>query len=172
MSNVLIGIIGVILFIGLALAGALFLGPRFQESTNNSRASAAVQAVSQVSNAINMYNVQEGKTVSNTVTAKGLVEDETAFVELVGGRYLKSVPSNPTGTGLINIQSGDGPSAGRKLVTMDLGTNAEAVCTAIHKQSGGVGATVPYTPTVAQMPNAVMGCMRFGSSGYQAFAFS
>jgi len=42
MSNVLIGIIGVILFIGLALAGALFLGPRFQESTNNSRGSAVI----------------------------------------------------------------------------------------------------------------------------------
>ena len=59
MSNVLIGIIGVILFIGLALAGALFLGPRFQQSTNNSKASASVQAVSQVGNAANMANVQK-----------------------------------------------------------------------------------------------------------------
>ena len=42
MSNVLIGIIGVILFIGLALAGALFLGPRFQAATISSKASATV----------------------------------------------------------------------------------------------------------------------------------
>src|SRR3546814_19495658 len=61
MSNVLIGIIGVILFIGLALAGALFLGPRFQESTNNSRASASVQAVSQIASAATMFEVQEGR---------------------------------------------------------------------------------------------------------------
>ena len=171
MSNVLIGIIGVILFIGLALAGALFLGPRFQESTNNSRASAAVQAVSQVTNAINLYNVQEGKVVTDTDPAKGLVTSETSYTELVGGKYLKTVPSNPTGTGLINIQSGDGQSKGRKLVTMDLGTNADAVCKAIHKQTGGVGEDVPYTGTIAQMPNAVAGCMNFAGKK-QAFSFS
>ena len=45
MSNVLIGIIGVILLIGLVLAGALFLGARFQAAADNSRASASVQAV-------------------------------------------------------------------------------------------------------------------------------
>jgi type II secretory pathway pseudopilin PulG len=133
MSNVLIGIIGVILFIGLALAGALFLGPRFQESTNNSRASASVQAVSQIANAINMYNVQEGKTVTNTDATKGLVAAETPYVELVGGNYLKSVPSNPTGTGLTNIIT----SGNTKAVTMVLGTNGLAVCNAINKQTMG-----------------------------------
>ena len=78
MSNVLIGIIGVILFIGLALAGALFLGPRFQESTNNSRASAAVQAVAQVASAANMYRVQEG----TAPTAVGAAGDTAAAVLL------------------------------------------------------------------------------------------
>lgn len=57
MSNVLIGIIGVILFIGLALAGALFLGPRFQDSTNNSKAAAVVQTMTQLANASNMYRI-------------------------------------------------------------------------------------------------------------------
>src|SRR3546814_18801710 len=71
MSNVLIGIIGVILFIGLALAGALFLGPRFQESTNNSRPSASVQAVSQIASAANMFAVQEGRIAAAISKAVG-----------------------------------------------------------------------------------------------------
>jgi type II secretory pathway pseudopilin PulG len=123
MSNVLIGIIGVILFIGLALAGALFLGPRFQESTNNSRASAAVQAVSQVANAANMYRVQEGRT--------DYTLDATAVpaTDLVSNNYLKSIPGNPTG--------GTAPSlATTGYVTMTLATNDAAVCAAINKQSG------------------------------------
>jgi uncharacterized protein (UPF0333 family) len=163
MSNVLIGIIGVILFIGLALAGALFLGPRFQESTNNSRASAAVQAVSQVANAVNMYQVQEGKTVSNTTPATGLVSGQTAHTELVTGQYLKSVPSNPTGTGLLNIQAG---TSSNKTVTMALGTNAQAVCEAIHKQTGGTGTTVPTA-----IGNVAAGCSNVGGT-YTAYANS
>jgi type II secretory pathway pseudopilin PulG len=125
MSNVLIGIIGVILFIGLALAGALFLGPRFQESTNNSRASAAVQAVAQVSNAANMYKVQEGKDAVGT--------DPTV---LQTDGYLKSVPSNPTGTGALTLDAVPASSTTIRYVRMVLGTNAAAVCEAINKQSG------------------------------------
>ena len=114
MSQVLMGIIGVILFIGLALAGALFLGPRFQESTNNSRASAAVQAVAQVASAANMYRVQEGAEPAN-ITAR---EDEG---------YLKSIPSNPAGD--------DAPTLDGEFVAMVLTDNAKAVCAAINKQS-------------------------------------
>ena len=153
MSNVLIGIIGVILFIGLALAGALFLGPRFQESTNNSRASAAVQAVSQVANAANMYQVQEGKVYTSTAstTAQGLVD----------AQYLKSIPSNPTGStgGAINV---DGVA---KNVTMTLGTNASAVCNAIAKQTGSAktDGTAPASAT------GTSGCYTDGTT-YTAFA--
>jgi len=136
MSNVLIGIIGVILFIGLALAGALFLGPRFQESTNNSRASAAVQAVSQVSNAANMYNVQEGKIPS-------AIDDAThTATTLIGGGYLKSVPANPTTGGAVVLDSTN------KVVTMTLGGNASSICKAINKQTAGLADTAPY-PTAA-----------------------
>jgi len=83
-SNVLIGIIGVILFIGLALAGALFLGPRFQQSTNNAKASAAIQAVSQVAQAAAMYRVSEGKTLSTV--------ENSSVLKNTG--YLKQVPVN------------------------------------------------------------------------------
>jgi type II secretory pathway pseudopilin PulG len=151
MSNVLIGIIGVILFIGLALAGALFLGPRFQESTNNSRASAAVQAVAQVSNAANMYKVQEGKDVAGTGVAPA--------TQLQSDSYLKSVPTNPTGegdtaaqtAGTFKVQVAAVPAAGAiRYVTMKLNTNATAVCDAINKQSGVT------TPTAT--PSGTQGC--------------
>jgi hypothetical protein len=134
MSNVLIGIIGVILFIGLALAGALFLGPRFQESTNNSRASAAVQAVSQVASAANMYNVNEGLTAVD-----GVVTDASLITK---GGYLKSVPANPTGgTGaptIATITTGTAPNTvTSRYVTMALAGNAESICKAINKQTRG-----------------------------------
>jgi type II secretory pathway pseudopilin PulG len=82
MSNVLIGIIGVILFIGLALAGALFLGPRFQDATNTSKASAYVSQGKQIADAMQMYRVQEGTVVPINTP-----------IERFSGSYLKSVPN-------------------------------------------------------------------------------
>ncbi len=62
MSNVLIGIIGVILFIGLAVAGASFLGPRFQQSTNMSKAASVTASLDQMANAVKMRKVATGST--------------------------------------------------------------------------------------------------------------
>jgi len=156
MSNVLIGIIGVILFIGLALAGALFLGPRFQESTNNSKASAAVQAVSQVSSAANMANVQNG-----TATQSGAADG------LATAGFLKSVPSNPTtgGTAPVLVTTAGLATGDANYAVMPLGTNAGAICAAIAKQSG-MGAAFVTTSTagvdtvvpVAAIPANPSGC--------------
>ena len=139
MSNVLIGIIGVILFIGLALAGALFLGPRFQEATLNSKASAAVQAVHQISNAANMYRVQEG--VNLGTTEMGLLQSKG---------YLKSIPTfgsapmyqlapdgcagcaDPKSIGVVFVLTND--VANRKL------------CGAIMRQVGGLPSGQEYNP--------------------------
>lgn len=140
MSNVLIGIIGVILFIGLALAGALFLGPRFQQATLNSKGAALSQAVAQISAAANMYRVQEGRGFSET--------DD--LYTLVPG-YLKAMPSNPTGyTGangvhLVSRSFGmydpGNPTPGEKdlFVVMRIGgevDTAREICGAINRQAG------------------------------------
>jgi type II secretory pathway pseudopilin PulG len=153
MSNVLIGIIGVILFIGLALAGALFLGPRFQESTNNARASASVQAVSQVASAANMFEVQEGRTAQ-------VISDATPDNDdLVERNYLKSVPQNPTG--------GDAPVlVPGSLVTMELGNNSDKVCAAIAAQTGGS----ILADEAAAAAGAPSGCYGDGTAGYNAYA--
>lgn len=92
MSNVLIGIIGVILFIGLALAGALFLGSRFQEASSVSKAAAVMQAISQVRQAREMYELQEGKPYK-----------DVNIGELVSQGYLKSRPDNPIGAQMVSF---------------------------------------------------------------------
>ena len=144
MSNVLIGIIGVILFIGLALAGALFLGPRFQESTNNSRASAAVQAVAQVASAANMYRVQEGR---------GSLD----VSELITDGYLKSAPANPTSGGLPAVMTGDRDTITGRYVVMELGDNGAAICDAINKQSG-VETTPEFSDGAVDSTAGTQGC--------------
>jgi hypothetical protein len=151
MSNVLIGIIGVILFIGLALAGALFLGPRFQDSTQNSKASAAVQAVSQVSSAANLYRTQEGGTLL------------TGNLDVLkNGGYLKSVPSNPIGTA--DILLGQSPTtlgSGNPalFVTMDIPLSAKSTCLAIVRQTSGQTPANPLVEGDAGSMTAPAGCV-------------
>jgi len=132
MSNVLIGIIGVILFIGLALAGALFLGPRFQESTNNSKASAAVQSAAQLVHATNLYETTNGVYVTNAL-------DIATVLKNAG--FLKSEPVNPVlpANTPFTIGQGAGLDPTRpSFVLMYLGqtTAARDVCIAIERQMG------------------------------------
>ncbi len=123
MSNVLIGIIGVILFIGLALAGALFLGPRFQEATNNSKASAQVQAMQQIIAAANMYEVANGRT--------DLARDVSidAASPLVTGGFLKSVPSDASGRNATYVITRRGNAD-----YVHIGLQSKAVCQAVQRQ--------------------------------------
>lgn len=133
MSNVLIGIIGVILFIGLALAGALFLGPRFQEATINSKASAAHQALSQMTHAANLYEVQEGRRLN-------AMNYTTNMQTLVTGKYLKS-PVSYNGAEIATVDRGgfgrDMPVDHVQVIIGDgTDSNARAVCKEIEKQFG------------------------------------
>jgi hypothetical protein len=149
MSNVLIGIIGVILFIGLALAGALFLGPRFQESTNNSRAAANIQAVTQITNAMELYKTQEGEAF-----------DYSRYPGNLEGTYLKSIPTIQGG-GTLLWRTTAVTGEGTVLVLTSTLTNADGntskqVCEAIMRQSKGV-------ETIPTQPVDRMGCYYNGS---------
>jgi hypothetical protein len=93
MSNVLIGIIGVILFIGLALAGALILGDDFRTASASSKASAATAQLQQLAAAINMYQLKTGRTLT-------ALEYRDNGQTLLVPRFLKSMPVNPAGGGL------------------------------------------------------------------------
>jgi hypothetical protein len=147
MSNVLIGIIGVILFIGLALAGALFLGPRFQEATNNSKASYVSTAIAQSKNAIDMYRVNEGTPLK-----------VGAFTALLDGGYMKSRPSNvyvrgpggetgPVDVAYVVIDSMQDASLGR-----------DEICATFNRLTNGSTAPIPEA---ADAPGAMRsGCFR------------
>ena len=133
MSNVLIGIIGVILFIGLALAGALFLGPRFQEATSNSKASATMQAISQTADAAVLASLQTGERTQSS-------SDGKIGRDLVAAGYLKSAPVNPTFPAwAIDAVSENGTYVGdaRYMAAgMPISDETTKVCTAIARQSG------------------------------------
>lgn len=160
MSNVLIGIIGVILFIGLALAGALFLGPRFQEATLNSKASAMATAIHQVASAANLYEVQEGKGL--TSANAGAVTNT-----LVSSGYLKSPPVNPVIGWTFDGNNDTGTYTGRVTVVhagMPLDSTSERICAMLAKQGGIALGADGKPPKQATLPNAKMGCFR--ADGY------
>ena len=85
MSNVLIGIIGVILFIGLALAGALILGDDFRSASNSTQAATLMAQMKQVADAADMRRLKLGVAWTPATTSEFLVP-----------RFLKSVGMNPT----------------------------------------------------------------------------
>jgi hypothetical protein len=160
MSNVLIGIIGVVLFIGLALAGAMFLGPRFQEATTNSKASAMMTAISQASHAANLYRLETGNDVPGNA-----VGDAAASAALVTPGYLKSVPvTNEYGVG---FRAMDGAVAPTK-PTLTVNGIADSVegrrlCAAIAKQSGLVLDADGNAPST-DVPTGTQGCFRIKNS--------
>jgi hypothetical protein len=84
LSNVLIGVIGVILFIGLALAGALFLGSRFKDAKAQSEAAAYMTQLKQISDATSMYNLKTGQYLPHLGDGISV---------LVARRMLKSPPA-------------------------------------------------------------------------------
>lgn len=168
MSNVLIGIIGVILFIGLALAGALFLGPKFQRTTANSRASAMMSQIKQVSDAMSLHALDTGQMPQTCRNLDYLIPG-----------YLKSVPASPIpgsqGNFFYSVQMNTDPYAENsssmsscvgkpELVISEIGPEndqpSKDICQIIADQySGGVVSTNGTTPYTA-------GCASYG--GYLA----
>ena len=160
MSNVLIGIIGVILFIGLALAGALFLGPRFQEATQNSRAAAAIQGVHQITSAANMYRVQEGLPLGTGQL--GLLRDKG---------YLKSVPNFGYGPSLLATDGCAGCADTKSIGVVFVLSGDEddrKLCAAVMKQVGGLPDGQEYRPMgellVTTMAKREAGCAYDGAN--------
>ena len=162
MSNVLIGIIGVILFIGLALAGALFLGPRFQDATANSKAASLMTQLKQVSDAAELWRVDTGNRYVPVVN--------TAFLQ---PGYLKSAPRNPVSgadsgyfwsprfdNNIFPVYS-DEPVYASKWVIAPIGRggNAQAakICDAINKTYGQT--TTQDSTGGDPRPQSVSGCL-------------
>jgi len=175
MSNVLIGIIGVILFIGLALAGALFLGPRFQESTNNSKAARIVSDMQQITAAVNLNRLNEGRTLS--------AKDYTTNVASLVPAYMKAEPRVST-SGLryetVDVDGGDRPQPIHHIQAIVGSTSdpvAKSVCRSIEASTGAADpdAAIAAISTTAQWTSRVggsrgVGCFEFGPvNAYYAF---
>ncbi len=175
MSNVLIGIIGVILFIGLALAGALFLGPRFQESAVSSSAASVMQMVSQTAQAASLRQVQNGAAQAT----HGRVAEQ-----LVAEGYLKSVAYNPTApsgqTGDASlpmravttaVQYGTIGETPAKVVIMKIGDvrhSPRKICEHIQRTMGKDDIQV----VTAEIPNDPSGCFQAGPALTGAVSFN
>ena len=86
MSNVLIGMIGVVLFVGLALASVTYLGPRILGASANRNAQIVLGSLQQTSAAIRLYRLR----------TRSVVPDTTQFISrLTTAGLLKSSPPNP-----------------------------------------------------------------------------
>jgi len=148
MSNVLIGIIGVILFIGLALAGALFLGPRFQAATIDSRAASISALLAQSVDAMHLYTLQEGDTI--LVGSFQTLIDKGYLKERPFGSYVRDADggSSVVKSTMITITSRGDPTVG-----------TDALCAAFAKR---VGMQTSDQVTVSDvMPAAArVGCIR------------
>lgn len=148
MSNVLIGIIGVILFIGLALAGALFLGPQFTTATYDTQAARVVSSIQQVTSALNMYRAVEG------------IDHQSALNGDLAPTYLKSYPiALDGGTGSFGSTNDDGTQTAAPYTYVITGvynadqSRAVPICRSIALKSGqSVPATgAPIISSLSQL---------------------
>jgi hypothetical protein len=123
MSNVLIGIIGVILFIGLALAGALILGDDFRSASRDTKVTRLVAQMQQISQGLEMYQLKTGAPFPSYVG----INDDARLIP----RFLKSGYVEPEGGGgpVIYLMGGT-----RYLV---LGALTDAMCKGIQLQITG-----------------------------------
>ncbi len=167
MTNVLIGIIGVILFIGLALAGAIFLGPKFQDAKVNSQAMSLTQMSSQVTMALSLRRGEAGVP---------FVARDSVTV-LAGDKYLKVTPLNPYigegGWPFRVLYSGDVRSnmfyADIVFVSLGHALDSGEVCRSINRQI--VGRTdIPQLPKesgsdVSSMLTQLSGCFQLHEDG-------
>ncbi|MAM84636.1 MAG: hypothetical protein CL472_08220 [Acidobacteria bacterium] len=136
MSNVLIGIIGVILFVGLALAGASYLGKEFGDASAKSQAAAISSVMQQTAHAATMYQAKRGIQLTGA-------DGPTIVQRLVDSKTLKEYPRNIVNPGNppigANINGNHRADLPLRLFYMDLGDSEEAreVCRAIERISGG-----------------------------------
>lgn len=172
MSNVLIGIIGVILFIGLALAGALILGDDFKTASSSSQAAATIAQIQQTVAAVEMWRLKTGQTY--------VMNGTTAFLV---PRFLKTAAINPTTPGrqyagqylwdphinndLYSDLDNEGGGVVGYYVMIPVGgfgdAKAQSVCQAIADQfSNGV---IPASPA----PTGTMGCANSTGGLYVAW---
>lgn len=122
MSNVILGIIGVVFFIGLAIAGASFFGPNLTGSRVDAQAADYLNQSSQISRAIEHYASDNGKLPING--------SQQPVDILVSSKYMKAAPPGGGAPWTMNTSA-------NALLTPVVGTVAEAtkVCVAARAKA-------------------------------------
>lgn len=151
MSNVLIGIVGVMLFIGLALAGASFFGPVVGDSVQDARAMSVMKTLSSTVVAVHDRNRDLETTTPAAPTAAALAPD-----------FLDEEPLNPVNGNPVMLITKDAQTSGgpASYVVTKLAPREDQVriCEFLSR-SGGGSVPVGY---MNSMPNQTSGCGRVG----------
>ncbi len=177
MSSVLVGIIAVVLFVGMALIASIFLGGQFQTASAKSQALSMTQKAQQLGQATSLYWTEEGIPVVA----------RSSVMTLLRKGYLKKIPVNPYvdkgGSPFRILFSGDVYSSNyyADVILVDMGSDmdAEAVCSAINRQTTG-SESIPEIDVgegarVSAMIDGSMGCFRmhdvgiYGEAGPHSF---
>lgn len=148
MSNVIIGIIGVILFIGLALAGATYFGPRVSQSTAQAQAGMVMSELVEISNAVKVRDQER-----QIATTGGF------DIDFLAPDYVGDVPSNPTEGPAPFLLDADGNTAGIAAIAAlkVSGNRSAAICNEISRLGGGPAAAALRLNANSAYP---IGCFR------------
>jgi hypothetical protein len=129
MSNVLIGIVGVILFIGLALAGATFFGPITSDSISQAKANTVILALATTVSGVATRNRELETSTQASASLESLVPD-----------YIDELPRSPIGGAAVMLTSSSGSTTNgsARFVVTSLGTGKEGfdVCRFVNQASG------------------------------------
>jgi hypothetical protein len=173
-SNVIIGIIGVILFIGLAVAGTVILGSDFMTAASTSKAAVVTSHLQQIAQASQGLKARRGATVPSNAASFG--------AGLVAQNALKSIPVNPMvpGNAYLAANASFGQdSRDASYVYTSLGNNGDKrtrdVCFAIEETAGNANPAavvdVPVDIVARVVSIGRLGCANAQQSGqYMAFA--
>ncbi len=125
MAQILLGILGVSIFIMSALAGVTYLGPVFMRSTVDSEAGVALQDLAQISIAVQLRDAELETTTPESFDLEDLAPD-----------YLPELPENPLGSSQPRLLQITG-FTGTILVMPVEGAKARALCDSLSRQGGG-----------------------------------
>lgn len=86
MSNVLIAIVGLILFVGLAIAGTMYLGDAWEQTRRESEAVQVLEQMNQVMSAVSLFQTERRVELFGGSDIRSI---------LVANGYLKIYPISP-----------------------------------------------------------------------------
>jgi hypothetical protein len=174
MSNVLVGIIGVILFIGLALAGALLLGNDFMTASATTQGAVLSSQLQQLSQAYLGMKMRRGITLQADVNGN-------LAQTLINNKALAGMPTNPVMTANSYLTADAAGTVGSTnelgVIFTRLGQSAKAkdICYSIEETAGNtnpsaaVDTNLTFSVRLAQAPR--LGCMRSWNMGNEFVAY-